>query len=185
MKVYTKTGDEGTTSLVGGTRVPKNHPRVVAYGDVDELISYLGLINCSVDEQIINERIRQIEIDLMLISAHFASDGSYKELKNVTEESIASLESEIDRLTALMPPLKAFVLPGKPRVSAECHIARTVCRRAERNAIAIGAGGEANTYYTENIKLGIKYLNRLSDYLFTLARYLCNFAKEKEEFWIP
>ena len=121
----------------------------------------------------------------MLISAHFASDGSVKALKEVKEEAIAWLEGEIDRMTGALPPQTAFILPGAPRVSSECHVARTICRRAERHSLAIGTGGEGNTEVSKQLIIGQKYLNRLSDYLFTLARYLCIENDEKEEFWLP
>ena len=185
MKIYTKGGDKGTTSLVGGKRVPKNHPRVEAYGDLDELISFIGIIISDVDIVAVKENLKRIQENLMLVSAHFASDGSSKSLKEVNVEEITFLENEIDTMTAAMPPQTAFVLPGAPRVSSECHVARTICRRAERHAIAIGTGGEGNTQVSEQVEIGMRYLNRLSDYLFTLARYLCNVSEEKEVFWLP
>ncbi len=185
MKIYTKGGDKGTTSLVGGKRVPKNHPRVEAYGDLDELISFIGIIISDTDEVKVKEDLRKIQEDLMLISAHFASDGSVKSLKNVDEAAISYLESEIDRMTDALPPQTAFILPGAPRVSSECHVARTICRRAERHSLAIGTGGEGNTEVSEQLTLGQRYLNRLSDYLFTLGRYLCIENGEKEVFWLP
>lgn len=185
MKIYTKGGDKGTTSLVGGKRVPKNHPRVEAYGDLDELISFLGIIISDTQIDQAKENLRKIQEDLMLISAHFASDGSSKALKEVDESAISFLESEIDSMTAALPPQTAFILPGAPRVSSECHVARTICRRAERHSLAIGTGGEANTEVSGQIVIGQKYLNRLSDYLFTLARYLCVQSGEKEVFWLP
>ena len=185
MKIYTKGGDKGTTSLVGGKRVPKNHPRVEAYGDLDELISFLGIIISDTQIDQAKENLRKIQEDLMLISAHFASDGSSKALKEVDESAISFLESEIDSMTAALPPQTAFILPGAPRVSSECHVARTICRRAERHSLAIGTGGEANTETSGQIVIGQKYLNRLSDYLFTLARYLCVQSGEKEVFWLP
>ncbi|MBQ7772868.1 MAG: cob(I)yrinic acid a,c-diamide adenosyltransferase [Bacteroidales bacterium] len=185
MKIYTKGGDKGTTSLVGGKRVPKNHPRVEAYGDLDELISFIGIIISDTDIVQVKEHLRKIQEDLMLISAHFASDGSGKSLKEVNEEAVAFLEREIDRMTALLPPQTAFILPGAPRVSSECHVARTICRRAERHALAIGTGGEGNTEVSGQVEVGMRYLNRLSDYLFTLARFLCVEDKEKEVFWLP
>ncbi len=185
MKIYTKGGDKGTTSLVGGKRVPKNHPRVEAYGDLDELISFVGIIIGDTDIAQVKSDLRKIQENLMLISAHFASDGSVKALKEVKEESIAWLEGEIDRMTGALPPQTAFILPGAPRVSSECHVARTICRRAERHSLAIGTGGEGNTEVSEQLIIGQKYLNRLSDYLFTLARYLCIENDEKEEFWLP
>ena len=185
MKIYTKGGDKGTTSLVGGKRVPKNHPRVEAYGDLDELISFIGIIISDTDIEKVKADLRKIQEDLMLISAHFASDGSSKTLKEVGMDSIEWLESEIDTMTAALPPQTAFILPGAPRVSSECHVARTICRRAERHSLVIGTGGEANEQVSEQVVIGLKYLNRLSDYLFTLARFLCVENKEKEVFWLP
>ncbi|MBO5407108.1 MAG: cob(I)yrinic acid a,c-diamide adenosyltransferase [Bacteroidales bacterium] len=185
MKIYTKGGDKGTTSLVGGKRVPKNHPRVEAYGDLDELISFLGIIISDTGLEDVKKDLRKIQEDLMLISAHFASDGSSKSLKEVGEDAIAFLENGIDAMTAQLPPQTAFILPGTPRVSSECHVARTICRRAERHAIAIGTGGEANTQVTGQVEVGMRYLNRLSDWLFTLARFLCIKSEEKEVFWLP
>ena len=185
MKVYTKTGDKGTTSLVGGKRVSKIHPRVEAYGDVDELISYLGLIICDTDSLHEQELLRKIQKDLMLVSAHFASDGSTKKMKGITEEDITLLESEIDLMTGEMPPQIAFILPGDPRVASECHVARTICRRAERHAIAIVQEYEDMDIAGTQLYFGIKYLNRLSDYLFTLGRFLCHKSGVDETFWLP
>lgn len=185
MKIYTKGGDKGTTSLVGGKRVPKNHPRVEAYGDLDELISFIGIIISDTDIQEVKDNLRKVQEDLMLISAHFASDGSSKSLKEVGEGSIEFLEKQIDDMTAQLPPQTAFILPGAPRVSSECHVARTICRRAERHALVIGTGGEANEGLSEQVKIGLRYLNRLSDWLFTLARFLCIKNGEKEVFWLP
>lgn len=185
MKVYTKTGDAGTTSLVGGERVPKNHPRVEAYGDMDELISFIGIIISDTDIALVREELRKIQANLMLIAAHFASDETKKKLENIKEEDISYLEGEMDRMTALLPPQNAFILPGAPRVASECHVARTICRRAERHSLLIGTGGKANTKVDEQIEIGRRYLNRLSDYLFVLARFLCIQAEEKEEFWLP
>ncbi len=185
MKIYTKGGDKGTTSLVGGKRVPKNHPRVEAYGDLDELISYIGIVISDAGFDHVKKNLRKIQEELMLISAHFASDGSSKSLKEVGEDAIIFLENEIDAMTEALPPQTAFILPGEPRVASECHVARTICRRAERHALVIGTGGEANTEVSQQLVLGQRYLNRLSDYLFTLARYLCVENKEKEAFWLP
>ena len=185
MKIYTKGGDKGTTSLVGGKRVPKNHPRVEAYGDLDELISFIGIIISDTDIPQVKGDLRRIQEDLMLISAHFASDGSSKSLKEVGEESIGFLEKGIDDMTAQLPPQTAFILPGGPRVSSECHVARTICRRAERHSLVIGTGGDDNEEISEQVKIGLRYLNRLSDWLFTLARFLCIKNGEKEVFWLP
>lgn len=173
MKIYTKTGDAGTTSLVGGTRVSKAHPRVMTYGDLDELISWLGLIRSEVsDEQL---PLRRIQIHLMNVSAHLANDGRSQKLKPLDEGETAFLESEIDRMTALLPPQTAFVLPGAPKASSMAHIARTVCRRAERSAVQIEEK-------TAQDVIALRYVNRLSDYLFTLARYLCD---GHDDFWLP
>ena len=175
MKIYTKTGDEGTTSLVGGERVSKASLRVNAYGDVDELISHLGVLRSETDEDL---PLKRIQCDLMKISAHFASGKDIPALKKTGKEDIAFLEEQIDSLTAKLPPMNFFVLPAGPRASADCHVARTVCRRAERSAIAMDSK-------TEQDSLGIRYLNRLSDYLFTLARYLCIASGAEEDRWIP
>lgn len=175
MKIYTKTGDGGSTSLVGGSRVSKAHPRVNAYGDVDELISYLGLLRCELDG---NFPIRNIQIDLMEISAHLACNSVESKLKPFDETNILLLEEWIDKMTEVIPSQKAFILPGAPRVSSECHVARTICRRAERSAISIEDKSEEDTK-------SIRYLNRLSDYLFTLARYLCFESKTEEDNWLP
>lgn len=172
MKIYTKTGDAGTTSLVGGTRVSKAHPRVMTYGDLDELISYLGLIRCEGDQAL---PLRRIQIHLMNVSAHLANDGSSAKLKPLDEGETAFLEEEIDRLTAALPPQKAFVLPGEPRAASLAHVARTVCRRAERSAVQIEPK-------TDQDIIALRYINRLSDYLFTLARYLC---AGHDDYWLP
>lgn len=176
MKIYTKTGDAGSTSLVGGERVSKCHPRVEAYGDADELISLIGLIRCDAPSE--DGILRDIQIDLMNVSAHLADCAESSRLKPLDPDRSAFLESEIDRMTAGLEPQKAFVLPGKPRVSSLCHVARTVCRRAERHAVAIEPK-------TEQDALAIKYLNRLSDYLFTLSRHFCATSGEKDDYWLP
>ena len=185
MKVYTKTGDKGTTSLVGGKRVPKNHPRVEAYGDVDELISYLGVVLCDTTTPHEQELLLKIQKDLMLISAHFASDGSAKKMKCIGDDDITLLESEIDAMTGQMPPQIAFILPGNPRVASECHVARTICRRAERHALAIVQEKEGEDLSGTQLETGIRYLNRLSDYLFTLGRFFCHINGVDETFWLP
>ena len=176
MKIYTKTGDAGVTSLVGGTRVLKSEKRVCAYGDVDELISYLGVMRSDISDY--NLILRRIQEVLMLGSAHLASDKPNSKLKIFQESEILFLEEEIDKMTKDMPPQTAFVLPAQPRAASICHIARTVCRRSERSAIDIEDK-------SEQILLVIRYLNRLSDYLFTLARYQCKLADISEDFWLP
>lgn len=176
MKVYTKTGDKGTTSLVGGQRVSKTHPRVMAYGDVDELISWIGLLRSDLPEH--DGSLRRIQQALMNGSAHIASEDSAKYLAPFPECDIEWLEQEIDRMTAEIPAMKAFVLPAGPREAAECHIVRTICRRCEREALAVGDE-------RDNVTSFIRYINRLSDYLFTLARYVTKERDANEDFWLP
>ncbi|MBR6424181.1 MAG: cob(I)yrinic acid a,c-diamide adenosyltransferase [Bacteroidales bacterium] len=173
MKIYTKTGDSGTTSLVGGTRVSKAHPRVMAYGDLDELISYLGLLRCETSGR--DLPLRRIQIHLMNVSAHLANDGRSAKLKPLDEAETAFLESEIDRMTEALPPQTAFILPGEPHDASLAHVARTVCRRAERSAVQIDPK-------TDQDVVAIRYVNRLSDYLFALARYLCD---GRDDNWLP
>lgn len=177
MKIYTKTGDAGTTSLVGGERVAKNSERVMAYGDVDELISWLGVLRSETDASC-GAVLRLIQEDLMAVSAHFAAGRDIPKLKGLDPARIEFLEKETDALTARLPVQVSFLLPAGPRPSADCHVARTVCRRAERSAVSIPER-------TEQDALGLRYLNRLSDYLFTLARYLCVEAGAEEDRWIP
>jgi len=176
MKIYTKSGDKGSTSLVGGTRVSKCHPRVAAYGDVDELISWIGLLRCESPEYDLS--LRQIEVMLMNVSARLACQGENAKIQSLDESQIEHLESEIDSLTAQLPPQNAFVLPGGSRFSSLCHIARTVCRRAERSIVSIPD-------LCKQDEIGLAYVNRLSDYLFTLARKTCVAGGCKEDFWLP
>jgi cob(I)alamin adenosyltransferase len=184
-KIYTKTGDTGTTSLVGGTRVFKNNPRVQAYGDVDELISAIGLLraelladNAKGIYDAVAAELGHIESMLMGIASHLAADKPVQRLKDFDENEILFLEGRIDAYTAELPEVKAFVLPSAPVASAQCHVARTICRRAERSAMDIPARGDQDVVAT-------KYLNRLSDYLFVMARKLCAMASVGEELWIP
>ncbi|WP_177761060.1 cob(I)yrinic acid a,c-diamide adenosyltransferase [Flavobacterium sp. I3-2] len=187
MKVYTKTGDKGTTALFGGTRVPKYHLRIDSYGTVDELNSYIGLIR----DQEINLRYKEVLIDiqdkLFTVGAILATDPEKAILKNgkerlnipkISEEEVAQLENEIDAMEAGLPPMTHFVLPGGHTTVSYCHIARCVCRRAERLAT------ELNDMEPTDLMV-LKYLNRLSDYLFVLARKLSFDLKADEVKWIP
>lgn len=176
MKIYTKTGDGGDTSLVGGARVSKACDRVSAYGDIDELISWIGLVRSLAPQA--DEELRRIEIHLMNVSAHLACEGDSAKLKPIDPVEERFLEERIDAMTAALPPQNAFVLPGKPAASSVCHIARTVCRRAERSVVRIGV-------LQEDDSAALSYLNRLSDYLFTLARTLCVGSGTAEDFWLP
>lgn len=187
MKIYTKTGDSGTTALFGGTRVPKDHIRIESYGTVDELNSYIGLIR----DQEMNPHYKNILIEiqdrLFTVGAILATPPEKEVLKSgenrlknlgIIESDIELLENEIDTMESELPPMTHFVLPGGHTTVSYCHIARCVCRRAERLAVHLSH----NEPVTEIV---IKYLNRLSDYLFVLARKL-SFDLESEEIkWIP
>lgn len=187
MKVYTKTGDKGTTALFGGTRVPKDHIRIESYGTVDELNSYIGLIR----DQEMNPHYKKILIEiqdrLFTVGAILATPPEKEVLKSgenrlqnlgISEKDIELLENEIDTMEDALPPMTHFVLPGGHTTVSYCHIARCVCRRAERLAVHLD--------HNEPIDgLVIKYLNRLSDYLFVLARKLSSDLQAEEIKWIP
>lgn len=167
MKIYTKTGDQGLTSLIGGTRVKKSHLRIETYGTVDELNSYIGLV-C--DQPVNTARrafLKEIQDRLFTVGASLASDPhkSNQKIPDLHEQDISLLENEMDAMHELIPPLKAFILPGGHQSVSFCHVARCVCRRAERLVIAL-----AEEAFVAD--LVIKYLNRLSDYLFVLARIM-------------
>jgi cob(I)alamin adenosyltransferase len=180
MKIYTKTGDQGLTSLIGGTRVKKSHLRIDTYGTVDELNSYLGLVG---DQPVNAGRqafLRQIQDRLFTIGASLASDPERSRMKipDLLESDIEALEKAIDAMDEHIPPLKVFVLPGGHPSVSFCHIARCVCRRAERLAIAL-----QEQSFVED--LVIKYLNRLSDYLFVLSRMMAHELGAEEIPWKP
>lgn len=175
MAIYTKKGDSGETSLVGGERVSKASDRVNAYGDIDELISWLGYIRSSLTCQ--SDFLRNVQCVLMSGSAWVASQGDCPKLAPFDATQVKVLEQEIDRMTSEMPKQTAFILPSAPQSASVCHIARTVCRRAERSTIGLNDG-------RENVQNVVKYLNRLSDYLFTLGRYCCYKENIAEDFWL-
>jgi len=180
MPIYSKTGDKGTTSLLGGKRVPKYHLRIEAYGTVDELISYIGLIrDQNVSENIGNELI-SVQDRLMVCASILAADceDCEQQLPKLYEEDITRLEKNIDRMDVELPPLQNFVLPGGHTTVSYCHIARNVCRRAERHAIKLYEESEFS-------ELVIRYLNRLSDYLFVLSRKLSKDLQIQEVKWEP
>lgn len=187
MKIYTKTGDQGTTSLFGGTRVPKHHIRIESYGTVDELNSNIGLLRDQHIEHSHKEFLMQIQDKLFTVGAILATDpdkailNSGQERLNIpkiSEDDVAQLENAIDQMDAELPPMTHFVLPGgHPSVSI-CHICRCVCRRAERLATALY---EISPFHETTLV----YLNRLSDYLFVLARKLSYELKAEEIKWIP
>ncbi len=159
MKIYTRTGDHGETSLFGGKRVAKNDPRIEAYGTVDELNSLLGLTRTVPLPADVDAQLAGIQSDLFDIGAHLASPGTGR-FGDVDERRITILENAIDTMESELPPLTTFILPGGTPGAAHLHVARTVCRRAERCVVAL-----------ENEEATVRYLNRLSDYLFVAARF--------------
>lgn len=169
MKIYTKTGDKGQTSLVGGQRVSKCCDRLESYGTVDELNSHLGVLRtyCTAEED--KAFLTDVQGKLFIVGGYLATDNSTHEIRQgniVTEEMVKAIETEIDRLQELLPPLRLFILPGGCRGAAYAHVCRTVCRRAERCILRlVECGAEVD----ENVTA---YVNRLSDYLFVLARKL-------------
>ncbi len=165
-KIYTKTGDRGETSLIGGSRVPKYHDRIEAYGTVDELNSYLGLIRDITSDKKVKDHLLLIQERLFVLESSLATDPEgnvNRELPTIAEKDIVFLENEIDEMNKTLPDLTSFVLPGGDILSSHCHVARTICRRAERITIKL-----ATIFPVQ--ELDIKYLNRLSDFLFVLAR---------------
>ena len=187
MKIYTKTGDKGTTGLYGGTRVPKYHLRIEAYGTVDELNSYIGLIKDQKIDDTSSESLLRIQNELFTLGSMLATPTDKAILKSgkerlnipkITEESILTLENEIDTMNEGLPPMTHFVLPGGHTTVSYCHIARCICRRAERISVQLND----ETSIKPEI---LSYLNRLSDYLFVLARKLTYDNQVAEIPWIP
>jgi cob(I)alamin adenosyltransferase len=180
MKIYTKTGDKGTTALIGGKRVPKNHIRIEAYGTTDELISFLALLRDSDISDIHKKFILYVQEDLMILSSILAADceDCLEKLPKLSKNNIVKLEKEIDRLNEQLVPLKSFLIPGGHSIVSICHVARTVCRRVERIVLTLCE----ETEVPEEILI---YLNRLSDYLFTLARRLAAELEIDEIIWKP
>jgi len=178
MKIYTKTGDEGDTGLFGGGRVPKDHPRVEAYGEVDELNSAIGVARAAAPVALFDELLESIQRDLFAIGGQLASPDPEKvkkalEKAGLSEERVALMERAIDDADRELPPLTAFVLPAGSAKAAALHLARTVCRRAERSVVRLSRDTPVSPLF-------VVYLNRLSDLLFTLAR-LANHREGVEE----
>jgi cob(I)alamin adenosyltransferase len=180
MKIYTKTGDKGLTSLIGGTRVPKHHLRIESYGTVDELNSYIGLIRDQDISEHDKDILKIIQDRLFTIGALLAADPEKSKMviPDLHNEDIELLEQEMDAMDTQLPALKHFILPGGNNAISFCHIARCVCRRAER--ITVHLAEESPVDEKVNI-----YLNRLSDYLFTLARKIGDEQSVPENKWIP
>lgn len=187
MKIYTKTGDKGKTSLFGGTRVPKYHMRIETYGTVDELNAHIGLIRDQNIDTHSKNSLLKIQHELFTIGAMLATPSDKKKLKSgkdrlniskTDEETIQFLENEMDAMNADLPPMTHFVLPGGHSTVSYCHIARCVCRRAERLTVQLAEQEEISSHV-------LIYLNRLSDYLFVLARKLTFQLQAEEIKWIP
>ncbi|HLT07673.1 MAG TPA: cob(I)yrinic acid a,c-diamide adenosyltransferase [Cyclobacteriaceae bacterium] len=180
MKIYTKTGDSGTTALLGGKRVSKSNIRIEAYGTVDELNAYIGLLR---DQEINDPRkgfLKEIQEKLFVLGASLATSPGRDKVKkpDIYPEDITALEAEIDRMESHLEPLTRFILPGGHQVVSFCHLARTVCRRAERCTV--------NLQEVEEVKDNvIQYLNRLSDYLFVLGRLIAKELNVEEVTWVP
>ena len=187
MKIYTKTGDKGTTALFGGTKVPKHHIRIDSYGTVDELNSWLGLVRDQEIDLHSKKILANIQDRLFTIGAILATDPKKMVLKNGKERlnipkieaaDIELLEKEMDKMNDTLPPITHFIIPGGHTIVSYCQISRTVCRRAERLASYLYKNEPFDT-------LILSYLNRLSDYLFVLARKLSKDLKVNEVKWIP
>ncbi len=181
MKVYTKTGDKGTTSLVGGTRVAKDDVRLDAYGTIDELNSWIGfVVSCGESKDSVKKFLTHLQNKLFDLGCCLATERDSKwQPKSITDSDIEAIEVEIDRMEAELPHHDKFVLPGGTQSASAANIARTVCRRAER----IMVGLPADTCPGQEGAL--RYVNRLSDYLFVLSRYLNHLAGQPEVYWEP
>jgi cob(I)alamin adenosyltransferase len=192
LRIYTKTGDRGETSLLGGVRVPKDHPRVAAYGDVDELNAALGVVRTRARDRALARLVDAVQRDLFAIGAQLADPShrvaSKRAKAAVTAAHVRRLERAIDARESELPPLRAFVVPGGTALAARLHVARTVCRRAERSVVALARATRAGTAAgpvpggTVDPRI-VVYLNRLSDLLFVLARAESRRAGEVEERW--
>lgn len=179
-RVYTKTGDKGQTSLIGGTRLPKHHIRIEAYGTVDELNSFVGLIRDQEIDAHTKTILIEIQDRLFTLGSLLAADPEKNKMKlpEIKEEDIVLLEKEIDKMDEVLPEMKHFVLPGGHTTVSYCHLARCVCRRAERATLKLAENEKVD-------EILYKYLNRLSDYLFVLSRKLAMDLKADEIIWKP
>ena len=179
MKLYTRTGDSGMTSLVGGQRVPKNHTRLEAYGTVDELNSHIGLLISQLTDDGDRELLTDVQNLLFTIGSMLATDTSERDYRSgrfVTEEDITALEHAIDAAEEGLPGWRGFILPGGSMAAAQAHVCRTVCRRAERRIHALAAEADIDAHL-------LAYMNRLSDYFFALAKKINHSAGQEENIW--
>jgi cob(I)alamin adenosyltransferase len=181
-KIYTKTGDKGTTSLIGGTKVPKSHLRIESYGTIDELNSYIGLSADQITDIVTKTTLKEIQDRLFTIGSSLACDPEKEPLMKIPDlksTDIGFLETEIDRMEAVLPPMKSFILPGGHVAVSTLHVTRCICRRAERICVNM----QEEQLFVD--PLVIQYLNRLSDYLFVLSRYIGQLMEVVEVPWKP
>lgn len=180
MKIYTKTGDKGQTSLLGGKRLPKNDIRIEAYGTVDELNSFVGVLRDNLNDDAINSLLVQVQDRLFSIGSILAAAGDTGKFKlpTIAESDILTLESSIDEMNAQLDPMTHFILPGGCLPASHAHVCRTVCRRAERRCVELGSAEEVP-------ELIVKYLNRLSDYFFVLSRFISKKSGSVDTLWLP
>lgn len=181
-KIYTKTGDKGNTSLIGGTKVPKSHRRIEAYGTVDELNSYIGLCLDHLKTHSITSVLQEVQDRLFTIGSALACDPEKEtnlKIPDLKQEDITLLEKEMDQMNEVLPAMRSFILPGGHVTASTLHVARCVCRRAERCSVKLGQKKE------EVEPLIIQYLNRLSDYLFVLSRFAAHKLGAIEIPWKP
>lgn len=181
-KIYTKTGDQGKTSLIGGTKVPKSHMRIDSYGNVDELNSYIGLVNDLLSNDDLGKVLKEVQDRLFTIGSSLACDPDKESglaIPDLNVTDVSFLENEIDRMNEDLPEMKSFILPGGHPTVSTIHIARCVCRRAERSCVLLTEQG----MFVE--PLVIQYLNRLSDYLFVLSRFAAKILSAPEIPWQP
>ena len=182
LKIYTKTGDLGKTSLIGGTKVPKNHLRIETYGTVDELNSYIGLVNDLITDGPSSLTLKEIQDRLFTIGSSLACDPDKEPLMkmpDLKESDVLRLENEIDSMNEVLPAMKFFILPGGHAAVSTAHVARCICRRAERLCVNM----QVHNLFVD--PLVIKYINRLSDYLFVLSRFACHLLGVAEIPWKP
>ena len=182
LKIYTKTGDLGTTSLIGGTKVSKSNMRIETYGTIDELNSYIGLVNDNCSDDHSKNILKEIQDRLFTIGSSLACDPDKEQkmkIPDLKETDVELLEKEMDKMNESLPEMKFFILPGGHVAISTTHVARCICRRAERWCVNM----KEHELFIE--PLIIKYLNRLSDYLFVLARYIGHLLKVPENAWKP
>ncbi len=182
LKIYTKTGDLGKTSLIGGTKVPKSHLRIESYGTVDELNSYIGLVSDVITDNESKIILKEIQDRLFTVGSSLACDPDKEPLMKIPdlkEQDVELLEKQIDKMNEVLPVMKFFILPGGHPAISTAHVARCVCRRAERLCVNM----QEHELFVD--PLVIKYINRLSDYLFVLARYIGHLLQVEEIAWKP